>query len=76
MAIYAKKLTPEWKKSFEEYERLTGFEPISQESIDSGESTPKEVWEENIRWLEMLVGDASNISIPWEDEPTNEPATL
>ncbi len=64
MAIYAKTLSPEWRKAFEEYEDLTGFEPMHQEAIDAGETTPQEAWHENIKWLEDLVADAINIETP------------
>ncbi len=64
MTIYSKKLTSEWNLAFEQYERISGFEPMCQESIDAGEMTAREAWISNIRWLEAVVADFTNISTP------------
>ncbi len=41
MTIYAKKLSREWKEAFRRYEQISGFEPMFQEDVDSGEITPR-----------------------------------
>ncbi len=67
MTIYSKKLTSEWKLAFEQYECFSGFEPMHQESIDAGDMTAREAWTSNIRWLEDMVADVTNISTPSEE---------
>jgi hypothetical protein len=67
MPIYAKNLSPEWRKAFERYESLCGFEPMHQDEIDSGEMTARDAWNENVRWLECVCGDVQNTQIPDDD---------
>ena len=67
MAIYTKKAPKAWIKAFQKFESISGFEVMRQEEIDSGEATCREVWEYNIRWLEDVVADTSNIRTPCDD---------
>ena len=64
MPVYAKKLSPEWRKAFAEFERHTGFEMIHQDDIDAGKMSPKEAWDNNQEWLADLCNEASRIRIP------------
>lgn len=68
MPVTAKKLSPEWRKAFEEYEHLTGFEVLDQDLIDKGECTPRDAWEASQRWFYDLYGSVSNIKTPEEGE--------
>ena len=68
MAIFAKKLTPEWREAFQKYEKISGFEFMHQDDIDAGEMTPREAWERNIRWLEDVVADCTSISTPIDED--------
>lgn len=54
-----------------EYERICGFELMHQEDIDAGEMSFEEAWSENIRWLEDVLAEVSNIPHwPRKEEPT------
>jgi hypothetical protein len=64
MAIYAQKLSKEWRDAFVEYERISGFEPLYQEDIDSGEMSVDEAWALNIKFLEDVVCEVSHVTIP------------
>lgn len=57
MTIYAKKITPAQKEWLEHYESLTGFEPIHQEELDSGDMTFNDVRQSNISWYELHTSD-------------------
>ena len=64
MPVSAKKLSPEWRKAFSEFEKHTGFEMMHQDDVDSGKMTPKEAWENNLEWLRDLVNETERIRIP------------
>ena len=66
MPVYSEKLKGKWKEAFESYERICGFEPMYQEDIDSGTMTIQEAWWGNIEWLEDVLAEVTNISIPYE----------
>ena len=53
-------LTPEQTKALTDYEKLTGFGPMYQESLSVGEITFKELWEKNVQWFR-----------DWTDETTH-----
>lgn len=57
MTIYAKKITKAQKEWLEHYESQTGFEPMHQEALDSGEMTFNDVRKSNIGWYEMHTSD-------------------
>jgi hypothetical protein len=58
MAVYAKNITAEQAAWLKTYEDATGFEPIHQEELDSGELTFVEVVRLNVRWFEQFAEDA------------------
>ncbi|MEH6454865.1 MAG: hypothetical protein V7749_00955 [Cocleimonas sp.] len=64
MAIYAKKISKGWRVAFVEYERISGFEPLFQDDIDSGVISVDEAWSRNIKFLEDVVCEVSHITIP------------
>lgn len=68
MAVYAKKLSKEWRKAFEEYEKVCGYEPMYQEEIDSGEMTPYKAWSLNVKFLEDVLATVTNLSTPEDPE--------
>ena len=68
MPVFAKTLPPEWRKAFEEFEALTGFEMMYQDDVDAGKMTPRQAWAENQQWLEGLVADANHIPTPFDIE--------
>jgi hypothetical protein len=62
--VFAKKLSPAWRKAFAEFEQHTGFEMMHQDDIDEGRMTPLEAWGCNQEWLADLCNEASRIRIP------------
>ena len=64
MPVYARKLSPKWRKAFADYERVSGFEAMYQDDIDSGEMTPRQAWNANVQWLEDVLADVVNIRTP------------
>lgn len=68
MPIHTKKASKEWIKAFEQFERTSGFEIMSQESIDYGSMTCQQVWDLNVRLLEDALHDVINIKTPLELE--------
>lgn len=64
MTVYAKTLSRKWTEAFKRYESLSGFEPMFQEDIDSGEMTPGEAWHSNVVWLRDMLAEVINISTP------------
>lgn len=74
MAIYCKNITAEQKTWLEKYERETGFEPLYQEDIDSGEKTFLEAALINVHWYEEHTSDVHlriQRGIPGHDEAIN-----
>lgn len=64
MSVHAKKISPEWRKAFAEFERHTGYEIMYQDEIDAGTMTPKEAWQNNLRWLEDHLTETQRIRTP------------
>lgn len=64
MPVFAKKLSPAWRKAFKEFEQHTGYEIMHQDEIDAGTMTPKEAWQNNLSWLEDHCNEASRIRTP------------
>lgn len=64
MSVYAKKLSPAWRKAFAQFESLSGFEIMHQEAIDAGEMTAQEAWDRNQEWLEDHTNEVSRIRTP------------
>ncbi|WP_076415021.1 hypothetical protein [Shewanella sp. UCD-KL12] len=64
MVVFAKKLNKQWRVSFENYERISGFGPLFQEEIDSGQCDVEEAWSRNIKFLEDVFADVSHVRPP------------
>ena len=64
MPIYAKKISKSWTPAFKRFESMSGFEPMFQEAIDSGEMTEAEAFQENLRWFENVYAEVMNIKTP------------
>jgi hypothetical protein len=60
-------MSPEWTKAFKKFESLTGFEPMFQDEIISGETSPREAFLGNQNWFESLECEVMNISTPDSD---------
>lgn len=58
MTIYATKISAAEREWLERYENATGFEPMFQDEIDSGETTFFQAAQENIKWFEDWADDA------------------
>lgn len=58
MAITSTTATPEQRAWLQQYENQTGFEPMRQDELDSGELTFAEVAQQNIDWFEAWAADA------------------
>lgn len=56
--IYAKNITPEQRAWLQKYMNATGFEPMFQDELDSGEKTFSEVARWNLGWFENWMHDA------------------
>jgi hypothetical protein len=52
VTIYGKKITTEQREWLKQYESDTGFEPMYQKDIDSGEKTFYEAARANVQWYE------------------------
>ncbi len=61
--IYARKLNGRQRAALCRYEGLCGLEPIGQDDLDAGALSFAEVWELNIRQLEDILADVSNIDL-------------
>lgn len=71
MTVYAKHLSPLQRHIAAEYERVSGFEFMHQDDIDAGERSFAEAWAANIRWLEDVLAEVTNIpqcARQWADE--------
>jgi hypothetical protein len=64
--IYSKKLkrSKEWRKAFEDYESISGFEPMHQDEIDDGSLTMRQAWNLNVVWLGNVFADVQNTRTP------------
>lgn len=71
MTVYAKKVTKEQRAWLKHYEQTTGFEPMAQEDIDSGERTFEQVAKLNVDWYESHTADCF-LSV--SNYPQREPA--
>lgn len=61
MPVYAKRINQAQRRMLNEYEAISGFEPLCQEDLDSGEMTFLEVWNANIEFLEGVLAEVVNI---------------
>ncbi|WP_456293317.1 hypothetical protein [Pseudomonas sp. AK106] len=52
MTITSTKATPAQRAWLEQYENISGFEPMYQDDLDSGEMTFDQVAQGNIDWFE------------------------
>lgn len=50
MPVYCKTATAEQLEIMVQFEKLTGFEFMHQEDLDSGEKSFDEAWRSNLRW--------------------------
>lgn len=62
MSVYAKKLNGKQRAVLLKYERICGFEPMWQEDLDAGNITFRELWHKNVRWLEDVLAEVTNIN--------------
>lgn len=69
MTIYAKKLNAAQRNAMAKYEGLSGFEPMGQDDFDAGRITFEEMWQKNVRWLESLMADVTNIDLSGTEAP-------
>ncbi|MBZ3677443.1 hypothetical protein J1N39_23485 [Pseudomonas aeruginosa] len=70
MPITCTKATPEQRAWLEQYESQTGFEPLHQDELDSGEMTFALVAQANVDWFEAWAMDTHKAI------QTNNPACL
>ncbi len=68
MPVFAKKLSPKWRKAFADFEYHSGFEMMYQTDIDAGEMTPRQAWDANVSWLEDLFAEVANIQTPYDNK--------
>jgi len=71
MTIYRKNITTERRAWLKRYESETGFEPMCQKDIDSGEKNFYEAAHANVQWYESHTSEVHQSiqrNIPGEDE--------
>ena len=61
--IYAKKLNSSQRAALKKMEAICGLEPLYQDDLDNGDVNFYEMWNLNIRHLEDIVADVSNIGL-------------
>lgn len=69
--IYSKKLNSgntTWFKSFQQFEGISGFEPMYQDDIDSGVMSEYEAFSANVQWIYDVAATCSNIDTPDDEE--------
>ncbi|MFL1480959.1 hypothetical protein [Pseudomonas grimontii] len=57
MPIHSTKASPAQRAWLEQYEKQSGFEPMHQNDLDSGEMTFAQVAQTNIDWFESWAAD-------------------
>ena len=62
MPIYAKRLNGKQRAALNQYERLTGVEPMGQEDLDSGAISFADLWRMNVKWIEDVAAGVQNIN--------------
>ena len=62
MPIYTKKLNGKQKTALKKYESICGFEPMYQEDLDAGKINFRELWRRNIKWMEGIMAELTNIN--------------
>lgn len=61
MSVYAKRLNGAQRRLLNQYEGLTGFEPMHQEDLDAGRMTFAEMWRANVNWFDGVHADVMNL---------------
>lgn len=62
MPVYGERFTKRQREALEEYEALSGFEPMLQDDFDAGAIGFRDLWKKNVSWLEDVVAGVSNIN--------------
>lgn len=57
------RLTPLEKRAADTWKAVTGFEMLNLDDVREGRITFTEAFRENVRWLEGVLGTASNIFV-------------
>lgn len=57
MPITSTKATPKQRNWLKQYESKSGFEPMHQDDLDSGDMTFAQVAQRNIDWFEAWAAD-------------------
>ena len=48
-------------EAMQDWQGITGFEFMHTEEVIEGKMSFTEAWNANVRWLERMVGDATNL---------------
>ena len=56
------KLNGKQRSAVKKFEAISGFEFMHIDSIASGEMTFREAWNRNIKWMEDLLAEITNIN--------------
>lgn len=60
--IYSKKLTAHQNAVLAKFESLTGQPPIGLEDFESGEISARELWQQQVGWVEGVCSDVVNMT--------------
>ncbi|MDX5979559.1 DUF1456 family protein [Vreelandella alkaliphila] len=62
--IYSQQLSPQQNAALARLESLTGTPPLGIEEFESGDISAKQLWQQNIEWLEGVLASAQNLPFP------------
>ncbi|WP_282363276.1 hypothetical protein [Pseudomonas sp. PS01297] len=60
--VYSKKLTAHQNAVLAKFENLTGQSPIGLEDFESGELSARELWQQQVAWVEGIAADVGNMT--------------
>lgn len=66
--IYSQKLTAHQNAVLEKFENMTGQPPIGLEEFEAGELTARELWQQQVAWVEGIYSDVINFKFLSDDD--------
>jgi hypothetical protein len=60
--VYSKKLTAQQNAVLVKFENLTGQSPIGLEEFESGEISARELWQQQVAWVEGISADVGTMT--------------
>lgn len=62
--LYSQQLSPQQNAALARLESLTGTPPFGVKEFESGDINAKQLWQQNIEWLEGVLASAQNLPFP------------